>query len=148
LDANRTQSITEKMDIFVSAAGQWSPDHLLASEEFGIGGVAYGSAYDASEITGRNGLVTRIELRGNDPVATPLQKLQVYGFYDIGKVWDPDNAAAKDRIRGLADAGIGVRSAINDTFSAGAELAIPLTRKVETEQNKHPRFFGVAAAKF
>jgi hemolysin activation/secretion protein len=147
-DASRVQALTQMFDLFTSAAGQWSADPLLASEEFGVGGAAYGSAYDSSEITGRHGLSGRIELRANDPIATPLQKLQAYGFYDIGKVWDPQGAAAKDRIRSLASTGLGLRLAVNDTVSGSCELAIPLTRKVETEQNTHPRLFGALTAKF
>lgn len=147
-EASRVQTLTEKIDLFASVAGQWSADPLLASEEFGVGGGAYGSAYNSSEITGKNGLAARLELRANNPITTHLQFFQLYGFYDIGQVWDPDNATAADRIRALASTGIGIRELVDDILSCSVELAVPLTRIVETERNTKPRLFFAVMAKF
>jgi len=147
-EASRVQHLTEHLDLFGSATGQYAADPLLASEEFGVGGSSYGSAYDSSEITGKNGLAARTELRLNNPVATKLQVLQIYGFYDVGKVWDPQNADPSLRIASLASAGFGLRSLLNDVFSCSGELAIPLTRKVATENNTKPRLFFSLMARF
>lgn len=147
-DVARIQRLTDIFDLAVSTTGQWSANPLLASEEFGVGGAAYGSAYDSSEITGRHGLAGRAELRATNPVYSRMDKLQLYGFYDVGQVWDPQNAVPKDQVRSLASTGVGVRTEMNKNVSASCEVAVPLTRKVETEQNNDSRFFGTLAARF
>ncbi|MFH1158600.1 MAG: ShlB/FhaC/HecB family hemolysin secretion/activation protein [Pseudomonadota bacterium] len=148
-EASRLQRLTDMVDIFAGTTGQWSANTLLASEEFGVGGASYGSAYDSSEITGKNGLAVRLELRANPQPPLHLQTLQLYGFYDIGEVWDPNNAVGADRIRSIASTGAGFRMALNETFSASFEAAVPLTREVETAQNGHtPRLFGSLTARF
>jgi len=148
-EISRLQRLTDMFDIFAGATGQLSSNTLLASEEFGVGGASYGSAYDSSEITGKNGVAMRLELRANPQPPSQLQKLQFYGFYDIGKVWDPKNAVVTDRTRSIASAGAGLRMSLNETFSASFEIAVPLTREVETLQNDHnPRLFGSLTARF
>lgn len=148
LEVSRLQRITSVFDLFVSVSGQTSPDTLLASEEFGVGGLNYGSAYDSSEITGEKGVAGRAEIRANNPIDLPVNTVQIYGFYDLGKVWDPDNTLAEDRQRSLASTGFGVRSTINDNFAGTFEFAVPLTRTVGTENDKDPRFFGSLTGRF
>lgn len=147
-EISRVQRVSERIDIFVAAQGQKAAHKLLASEEFGVGGAAFGSAYNSSEITGEDGIAARLELRLNAPPATPLQAAQLYGFYDIGKVWDNDNTVVKDRQRSLASAGLGLRAGISENLSATIELALPLTRTVETEGDKDLRVFGVVGVRF
>lgn len=148
-EASRVQGLTEHLDLFTSVTGQWSASPLLASEEFGVGGSAYGSAYDGSEITGRNGLAVRIEMRDTNRFMTPIPLLQFYGFYDVGQVWDPDNATAADRMRSLASTGLGLRALLNDAVSCSVELAVPLTRPVAAQNNSNdPRLFMAVSAQF
>jgi hemolysin activation/secretion protein len=148
MEVSRLQRITSIFDAYVSVAGQRSNDDLLASEEFGVGGINYGSAYDSSEITGEDGLAGRLELRANNPIQTPADMIQVYGFYDIGKVWDKDNTVAEDRQRSIASTGLGLRASINENFAGTVEVAKPLTRKVGTEGDREPRVFGSLTARF
>lgn len=148
-EASRVQGLTDHVDLYAGVTGQWSPSPLLASEEFGVGGAAYGSAYDGSDITGRSGLAARVELRGTNLFMTPAPLLQFYGFYDIGQVWDPDNATAADRIRSLASTGIGLRGLLTDALACSVELAQPLTRPIATENNsRDPRLFMAVSTQF
>ena len=148
LEMSRLQRLSDRFELFASATGQKSANNLLASEEFGVGGVAYGSAYDSSEITGEDGLAARTELRANNLVPTGWDLLQFYGFYDVGKVWDRDNATAKDRQRALASTGLGLRVTFSENFAGSFEYAVPLTRDVDTNNNDNPRAFGSLTAKF
>lgn len=148
LEISRLQRLTSMFDLYGSVTGQTTPDTLLASEEFGVGGVNYGSAYDSSEITGEKGVAGRLELRANNPIETPLRLMQLYGFYDAGKVWDTDNATPADRERSLTDTGMGVRANFNDNFAGTFEAALPLTRDVATQGDRDLRFFGSLTAKF
>lgn len=147
-EISRLQRLNNRFDVFGSVIGQKSANKLLASEEFGVGGVSYGSAYDSSEITGEDGLAARAELRVNDPVVTPLQQLQVYGFYDVGRVWDRDNTVVRNRIRSLSSSGAGLRFTVNENISGNFEVAVPLTRDVETSGDTDPRAFGGLTARF
>lgn len=148
MEISRVQRVTNHFEVFASAQGQKSAHKLLASEEFGVGGATFGSAYNNSEITGEDGIAGRIELRLNNPVETPASFVQLYGFYDIGKVWDNDNTVVRDRQRSLASTGAGVRVNVNENFAGTIEVAVPLTRKVEAEGDKDPRVFGSVTARF
>ncbi len=147
-EATRTQRLTDTFELYAAATGQRSASDLLSSEEFGVGGASLGSAYDSSEITGRNGLAGRAELRANEANRFYMQKLQPYTFYDIGKVWDPQNADAKSRIMSIASAGFGLRAALNDNISGSLEYAAPLTRAIAAGNSMQPRLFSALTAKF
>lgn len=147
-EATRVQRLTNRLEAFLSATGQLSAHTLLASEEFGVGGISYGSAYDNSEITGEDGYAARFELRANNPVATPAQILQLYGFADGGQVHDPDNATPKARRRSLVSAGGGLRVTFSENFSGTIEIAFPLTAPVAAESNKDPRGFFTLTGRF
>lgn len=147
-EISRVQRITNKLEAFLSASGQLSANTLLASEEFGVGGVNYGSAYDNSEITGEDGFSARFEMRVNNPVQLPVNLLQLYGFYDGGQVNDPDNAVVKARRRSIVSAGGGARVNVNENFAGTLEVAVPLTAEVLTERDNDPRIFTSITGKF
>jgi hemolysin activation/secretion protein len=145
-DLSRTQRLNRLFDLKVSLSGQKSAHKLLASEEFGIGGAAFGSAYDSSEITGEDGIAARLELQ--TAALETRAGMKPYLFYDIGKVWDADNTAANNRIRSIASAGIGTQFRIGSHLTGELEAAKPLTRRVETENDKGLRLFGRLSARF
>jgi len=146
-EATRTQSLPDTCELYTAATGQKSADSLLSSEEFGVGGASYGSAYDSSEITGKDGIAGRVELRAN-PVYAQVQKLQPYGFYDIGKVWDPQSTDPQNRIMSIASAGVGLRAIVNNNISGSFEYAKPLTRPLASDNSKRGRMFYMLTAKF
>jgi len=148
MEITRVQRVTQMIEIFGAVQGQKSAHKLLASEEFGVGGINFGSAYNNSEITGEDGVAGRLELRLNNPVKAPVNFSQVYGFYDIGKVWDKDNTVVRDQERSIASAGLGLRVNVNDNLAGTIEAAMPLTRRVETEGDKDLRLFGSLTARF
>lgn len=130
--ASRIQPISGPWSIYGAVSGQYSLDPLLASEEFALGGSEFGSAYDSAEITGDSGIATRLELQfnqGNE--GAWLSEYQIYGFYDIGRVWNQDIiAASEDDHASLSSTGLGVRFNLLDSVTGGLEGAIPLTRDV------------------
>lgn len=148
MEISRLQRLSNKFELFGSVQSQLAGTKLLASEEFGLGGLTYGRAYNNSEITGEDGLAGYLELRLNNPIQTAADFVQFYGFYDIGKVWDRDNAIVSDKQRSLASVGGGLRVNLNENFAGTVEMAVPLTRAVETQGNKDPRFFGSLTARF
>ena len=144
----RQQALGENFGIQVALAGQKSADTLLSSEEFGLGGTRFGRAYDPSEITGEDGLAASVELRFGMGLDNDwLQAFQVYGFYDIGAVWNdlPGGGRTRDS---LASAGGGVRLTVTPYLQANVEVGLPLTRSVATTGSNAPRVFFSISANF
>jgi len=133
-DAQRLQALTGPFALKLSASGQHSFDPLYASEEFAVGGMNFGSAYDPAELSGDSGIALRSELHYNTRFTTNwLDDLMFYGFYDFGKVWNDNLIAGEDDAISLASSGIGLRSSLLQRVDADFELAFPLTREVAAE---------------
>ena len=137
IDISRSQKLTDDFWLELNVAGQHSPNILLSSEEFALGGARFGRAYDPSEISDSRGIAGSAELRHRLPFADAhLSNLWVYGFYDAGVVWRTGNT--KDS---LASAGLGLRIFPLDGVRASLEYAKPLTRDVFEEGDRSPRVF-------
>ena len=147
MEATRTQALPDIYELYVAATGQRSADNLPSSELFGVGGASYGSAYDSSEITGKDGMAGRLELRANT-IVPDVQRLQPYTFYDIGKIWDPQSTESSDRILSIADVGVGLRLLVNPNLSGSFEYAKPLTKPISSTDSKSGRAFYMLTAKF
>ncbi len=148
LDITRTQPLPNGFSLFTAATSQYSFDRLLAAEQFTVGGAFFGSAYDPSEINGDHGVAGRIELRYGEVLNDPmLHAFQLYGFYDVGRVWLENTV---DGDQSLASAGIGLRTNFNENLSANFEVADPLTRPANN-QGGHantPRIFFSMTGRF
>lgn len=144
LDFSRYQRVGEAWGVLVLAAGQYASGQLLASEEMGLGGERFGRAYDPSEITGASGLAGRAEIQRDFwPEGVPVNQIQLYGYYDIGEVWNPGRQS-------LSSLGGGVRVQFPYGIYTYVEIAKPLTRSVLAQgaDGKDPRFFFVVRADF
>ena len=113
-----------------SLSGQWASKALFSAEEYGFGGQAFGRAYDASEITGDNGIAAAVEF--NYMSLPRLNKFSVtpYVFYDIGKVWDL--GALSNEHQSAASCGVGARISNQEGLSFQCSIAAPLTKSIET----------------
>jgi hemolysin activation/secretion protein len=148
-EAQRLQDLGKDFALKTQIAGQYSLDGLFVSEEFAIGSLPFGSAFDPAEITGEHGIAGRVELQHLNPVAVDwLNNSQVYAFYDVGRVWNKDSLAGEDKGAALSSTGVGLRTELLDDFEAGAEVAFPLTKKVSAEQSSGPRVFFNVGYKF
>lgn len=148
-DLVHTRTIAGDWSAQIAAIGQKSADSLLSSEEFGLGGNRFGRAYDFGEVTGEDGIAGSAELRYTLPDPGDfLTFAQLYGFYDIGAVWNR-NATGTFWRHSLSSAGIGLRVDLPRSIRAGVEAALPLTRQVETSGgDTSPRYFFTLAADF
>ncbi|MCH8313674.1 MAG: ShlB/FhaC/HecB family hemolysin secretion/activation protein [Nitrospinae bacterium] len=138
----RLQQLAPSWMLLGSAAWQYSFEKLLASEEFGVGGVSFGRAFDPSEITGDTGLALGLELqRAFDVKMQFLRNLQAYVFFDYGSVWNRIATPTGAKQQDLASAGVGTRFNLTKHVSGYVEVAKPLIRDVATEGNRDPRVF-------
>jgi hemolysin activation/secretion protein len=144
----RLQPLSQAISAFWGVSGQYAFDPLFASEEFALGGPAYGSAYDPAELTGDSGVATRVEMRYSDSLPEwYLDIYQLYGFYDIGRVWNRDALVGENARASLASTGVGVRFTLTDNLAGSAEVAVPLTRDVAaegTDGNDVRGFFSIS----
>ncbi len=140
-DIVRRQTITDLFAVQAAVSGQWSADPLLSYEEFAVGGEQFGRAYDFSEISGEHGVAGSVEFQlGRKSKWSWLDEYQLYGFYDIGAVWNKVSGSSDVR-SSLSSAGAGVRVKVFDKLQTNFEAAKPLTRDVNTEDDKDWRFF-------
>jgi len=127
------------VNVLFAARGQLANNALLSSEEFGVGGIQFGRGYDPSEIIGDDGFATKVEVQVNDPYQFEyLENLQLFGFYDFGKVYNDDSTNG-DNDDSLASTGCGMRTSITPQTEGELLLAIPLTRNVETQRDQGAR---------
>jgi len=128
--------------------GQYAGNSLPSSERYSIGGAQIGRAYDPSEITGDHGLAGLVELQRRDVFSVRNSHSNLFGFYDLGAVWQIEHETVPARAS-LASAGFGLRL-IGPDLTASIELAQPLTRSVASEgpDGYNPRAFASLAYRF
>jgi hemolysin activation/secretion protein len=129
-------------------ARRYSPDELLSSEEFGVGGKAYGRAFDSSEISGDSGFSVRGELQRILEVSQDgPDYAMIYGFGDYGAVWNYESGSRHGR-RSLASAGVGVRFGLFKQFDANLELAKPFIAVPTSTLDRGMRIFFNLSTRF
>ena len=122
----RYQTLFGNFSAKMAMASQTASGPLYTSQQFYLGGAAFGRGYGAAEISGDNGLAGSFELRFDQrPNFRFLAGYQFYGFVDAGAVWNDgyrigDGAA-------LTSAGGGVRFFFWDDFQADIGVAFPLS---------------------
>jgi len=111
---------------------------MYLSQQFYLGGLAFGRGYGSAEISGDNGLAGSVELRFDQK--TSLQYLsgyQLYGFVDSGVAWN-DGYRPSDGIR-LVSAGAGVRFFMLDGLQADIGVAAPLSYRAPDNPTRGAR---------
>ena len=146
-EVRRLQRLSNQVNVLLGAKSQLSNAAQLSSEEFGIGGSSFGRGYDPSEIVGDDGIAGKVELQWN-PLwqAGWINSSQIFGFWDVGKVWNDDSTTSK--IESLASTGIGFRADLISDIQTEFYVALPLTRQIEAEHDDDARFFLSVSKRF
>lgn len=151
-DYERSQFLSPNVSFTVGAGGQWANTPLLSSEQYALGGRRFGRAYEPAEVVGERALALRMEPRYNGASSTPgVRSWQVFGFYDIGKVWKVGSVTpGTSGSQSLASAGFGLRLFLEKNAVAAIEAAWPLTRSIASyqAQGKDPRLMGSLLVRF
>ncbi|WP_374575195.1 hypothetical protein [Phenylobacterium sp.] len=108
---------------------------LLASQEIGLGGPAFGRAFDFSGRWGDQGLMGSVELRRDLKDRGALKNVQVYAFADGGRVSNIDDGPSGGS---LYSAGAGVRGKAGHA-EFGLEAAAPLNADRQASHDRTPR---------
>lgn len=134
----RYQTIRDAWSLKLSGAGQVASGPLFTSQQFYLGGLAFGRGYGSAEISGDNGLAGSAELRFDQK--TNLQYLsgyQLYGFIDSGVAWN-DGYRLSDGLS-LTSAGGGVRFFLLDGLQADIGAAAPLSYRAPDNSTRSAR---------
>jgi hemolysin activation/secretion protein len=148
-DLERVQSLGGNWSLLGALTGQYGFVSLLASEQFGLGGVNFVRAYDPAELLGDSGVAGKLELQyGERSTNIGLDNYQLYGFYEAGRVWNHQPLPGEYAAASATDTGIGARFTVTSQLSGSVEVAKPLTRAVAAEGNRDPRAFFSLVARF
>ena len=139
LDVSRNQVINDNWSLYFSGVLQLSSHALLSSQEFYFGGSRFGRAFESGVVSGDAGAAGSVELRySRDLDFGLLQGVQLYGFADIGTVWDRGNDFIDDAV--LSSAGVGARLYFDYGIEADLAAAFPID-DADLSEGKDAEFF-------
>ncbi len=142
----RYQQLFGSFSTKIAMASQTASGPLYTSQQFYLGGAAFGRGYGAAELSGDNGLAGSFELRFDQRSNLRyLTGYQFYGFVDAGAVWN-DGYRIGDGLA-LTSAGGGIRFFFWDDFQADIGVAFPLSYRAPDNSTRSARLlFSVSNA--
>jgi hemolysin activation/secretion protein len=143
LSLGRLQDLGGPFQLNIAAYSQIASRGLLASEQCGYGGGAFGRAFDDYEIAGDHCVMGSAELRYSPGWGqTSRFNLQFYGFGDAGVVWEAGTVLpGEPRSQTGRSVGMGVRLGLPASVTTSLEFDQPLGRDVAQENNRDSRLF-------
>ncbi|MBR1003295.1 MULTISPECIES: ShlB/FhaC/HecB family hemolysin secretion/activation protein [Bradyrhizobium] len=143
----RYQTLNDVWSLKLSAASQTASRPLFISQQFYLGGAAFGRGYGAAEISGDNGLAGSLEVRFDQKLNFRYWTgYQLYAFGDAGAVWN-DGYRLSDGLS-LTSAGAGVRFFLPDDLQADLGVAVPLSYRAPDNERRSPRFLFTLSSAF
>ena len=135
----RYQKLSDTWSLKFSTVGQLASTALLESQQFYLGGFAFGRGYDSAEVSGDNGVAAALELRFDQTLTQNVLKgYQLYGFVDSGTVW---NHGDGNNTLSLSSAGAGVRLHMLAELEADSGNAFPLDYRAFDNESLHPHVY-------
>lgn len=143
----RYQTLSGAWSLKLSAASQTASRPLFTSQQFYLGGAAFGRGYGAAEISGDNALAGSLELRFDQKLNFRYWTgYQLYVFGDAGAVWN-DGYRLSDGLS-LTSAGAGVRFFLPHDLQADLGVAVPLSYRAPDNERRSPRFLFTLSSAF
>jgi len=134
----RYQTLSDAWSVKMSGAGQIASGPLFTSQQFYLGGAAFGRGYGSAEISGDNGVAGSLELRFDQKLSFQyLTGYQLYGFVDAGAAWN-DGYSYADGLS-LTSAGGGVRFFLGGDLRADIGVAVPLGYRAPDNSSRSAR---------
>lgn len=142
--AQRVQRLSNNHLLIAQAAIQLTPDSLLPSQQFIIGGGQSIRGFRQNARSGDNGFRVSIEDRiAVQRNAAGLPVLQFVPFVDFGTVWNRfDNPNLLPRQRFLASGGLGLILEPIPRLTIRADYAVPFVNLSDRAQNAQDRGFS------
>jgi hemolysin activation/secretion protein len=134
----RYQTLSDAWSLKISAASQFASTVLLTSQQFYLGGAAFGRGYGSAEISGDNGIAGSLELRFDHHLNYAyLKGYQLYGFVDSGAAWNSGYNLADGL--SLTSVGAGVRFDLGGELRADIAVAVPLSYRAPDNESRNAR---------
>ncbi|GLH82341.1 heme utilization protein [Bradyrhizobium sp. SSBR45G] len=134
----RYQTLSEAWSLKIAAAGQLASGPLYNSQQFYLGGLAYGRGYGSAQISGDNGIAGTFEVRFEQkPDWAYLKSYQLYSFFDAGLAWN-DGFRPSDGVA-LTSAGAGMRFTFPNDWRADLGVAVPLGYRAPDNSTRSAR---------
>jgi hemolysin activation/secretion protein len=142
----RYQTLSDAWSVKIAGAGQMASGPLFLSQQFYLGGAAFGRGYGAAEISGDNGMAGSFELRFDQSLNVGyLKGYQLYGFVDSGVAWNA-GFSYTDGVS-LTSAGAGIRFFLADDLQADIGAAVPLSYRAPDNTARDVRLlFSITSA--
>ena len=142
----RYQTLNDAFSAKISMASQTASGPLYTSQQFYLGGAAFGRGYGAATTSGDNGLAGSLELRFDHQLNWRyLTGYQLYAFTDAGAVWN-DGYRLGDGLT-LTSAGGGIRFFLWDDLQADIGVGFPLSYRAPDNQTRTARLlFSISNA--
>lgn len=134
----RYQDLTNNWSLKVSAAAQYASTELLTSQQFYLGGAAFGRGYGNAEISGDNAMAGAVELR-YDGISNLryMRGYQLYGFVESGVAWNVGYTYSDGL--SLASAGGGVRLFLDGDLNIDIGVGVPLSYRSPDNSTRSAR---------
>jgi hemolysin activation/secretion protein len=142
----RYQTLSDAWSVKLSGAGQWASGPLFTSQQFYLGGLAFGRGYGSAEISGDNGIAGSLELRFDQKLNYRYWSgVQLYSFVDAGAAWNAGYTMSEGSA--LTSAGGGVRLFLFDDWQADIGVAVPLSYRAPDNSSRSARLlFSLSSA--
>jgi hemolysin activation/secretion protein len=142
----RYQTLSDAWSVKIAGAGQIASGPLFTSQQFYLGGAAFGRGYGSAEISGDNGMAGTFELRFDRQLNFRyLTGYQIYGFVDAGVAWN-DGFNYTDGLA-LTSTGAGVRFFLGSDLQADIAVAFPLGYRAPDNSSRSARLlFSLSSA--
>jgi hemolysin activation/secretion protein len=131
----RYQALSDAWSVKIASAGQMASGPLFTSQQFYLGGAAFGRGYGGAEISGDNGIAGSVELRFDQRLNFRyLTGYQLYSFVDAGAAWN-DGFSYNDGLA-LTSAGAGVRFFLVGDLQSDIAIAFPLSYRAPDNSSR------------
>jgi len=146
-DFSRVQTLPYNIEAYARVQAQLSPDPLVSSEQFSLGGEESVRGYLESEALGDYGATLQTELR-TPPLAeyvggAPVQSLRGYGFLDVGGAQIHNPLPGQIQSYSFSSAGVGVRLKVTDYLNGSLEDAQVMASGPNTKAGTNRILFRV-----
>ncbi|CAN5417708.1 POTRA domain-containing protein [soil metagenome] len=142
----RYQALCDAWSLKIAAAGQYASTPLLTSQQYYVGGAAFGRGYGSAEISGDDGIAGSLELRFDQNVDFhTLKSYQLYGFVESGAAWNVGYNYTDGL--SLTSAGGGIRLFFDGDLRADLGVAFPLSYRAPDNDTRSARLlFSLSSA--
>ena len=137
LDLERIQKIGPLGYLIFTGKGQWTPDDLVAPEQFSLGGQDNVRGYPVGDFLGDYGFTAGLEMRIPILKSVWKEKVQIVTFYDYGRNYF-NTLLPGETEESIAGAGVGLRLVMPWQMYLRADCGWPVYGPLKSEE---PAFY-------